>query len=88
MLQWSNNLTEAAAMQDFLCNVIEYMNLELDTPLSELLLYIFSAHRIDDLLAIVEDIFEYDEEAFLFSNISPALDSQLPEVLAQALGKV
>ncbi len=75
-------------MQDFLLNVIEYINLELDTPLTELLFYIFSADRIDDLLAIVEDIFEYDDEAFLFSNIAPALDSQLPAVLAQALGKV
>ena len=75
-------------MQDFLCNVIEYMNLQLDTPLSDLLLYIFSADRTDDLLAIVEDIFEYDDEAFLFSDVEAALDSQLPEVLAQALGKV
>lgn len=75
-------------MQDFLCNVIEYMNLELDTPLSELLFYVFSSDRIDELLAIVEDIFEYDDDAILFSDIAPALDSQLPAVLAQALGKV
>lgn len=76
------------AMQDFLFNVIEYMNLELDTPLTDLLLYIFSADYMDDLLTIVEDIFEYDDEAFLFSDIVPALDSQLPAVLAQALGKL
>jgi hypothetical protein len=75
-------------MQNFLCNVIEYMSLELDTPLSEILFYIFSSDRIDVLLAVIEDIFEYAEDSFFFHNISPALDSQLPEVLAQALGKV
>ncbi len=66
-------------MQDFLLNVIEYMNLELDTPLSELLLYIFSANTVDDI---------FDLDSLLLSDIAPALDSQLPAVLAQALGKV